>query len=118
MYRFFGLVLIVLMTSIIACEDEDSFTDSECSPLTSITCSTAWGERCPDGYFCWYAQGVCNDPEAEGRCARIPLYCAYEFEPVCGCDGKLYVNSCDASSFGLSLDHFEACFDNPLDAGI
>jgi hypothetical protein len=51
---------------------------------------------CVSGLFCELPTGTCGDNLAEGRCVRIPRFCAQRvtLRPVCGCDGATYFNNC------------------------
>lgn len=61
---------------------------------------------CPDGSFCKYADGACSGP---GSCTKIPMGCPDLWSPVCGCDGKTYGNSCDASAVMQSIRYKGEC---------
>lgn len=59
------------------------------------TCASS--DECADGEFCSMAVGVCASSKALGFCKPIPDSCPTVTQTVCGCDGKTYANSCDAS---------------------
>lgn len=65
-------------------------------------------EMCEDNAYCHFLDGLCSDT---GFCQELPEGCPEVYEPVCGCDGTTYSNSCSAASVGQSLLHVGACED-------
>jgi len=55
---------------------------------------------CPEDQFCSRPDGVC-DPLSLGICADVPSDCPSVVDPVCGCDGVTYSNSCYADVAGV-----------------
>lgn len=55
-----------------------------------------------ENYFCKMSEGLCGEPLAtqRGTCAHYSesgIACDASWEPVCGCDGRVYSNSCVAN---------------------
>jgi hypothetical protein len=69
-----------------------------------VECS--YNQDCPDDEFCSTLPGECS---ATGVCRPVPEVCPQIHEPVCGCDGNTYPNSCEARGAGISLEDDEAC---------
>jgi hypothetical protein len=67
--------------------------------------------------YCWSNEGCALDSycyfwdcTAEtGICHARPASCHDVFDPICGCDGKTYMNSCYAALFGQSVDYAGVC---------
>lgn len=55
----------------------------------------------------------CPGPKNVGICATRPDLCTDLFDPVCGCDGETYSNSCFAAAVGVAVDHSGACAAKP-----
>ncbi|MEZ4442997.1 MAG: Kazal-type serine protease inhibitor domain-containing protein [Polyangiaceae bacterium] len=76
--------------------------DGECNPSPTV-CGFG-GEQCPSGQFCDYALAdQCGAADQTGLCQPIPQACNDIYQPVCGCDGQTYGNSCDANANGVSV---------------
>jgi len=61
--------------------------------------------------FCLLPRGQCTQPApwTHGTCERKPDTCGYNMEPICGCDGNTYSNTCVAHSNGVSVKSNGPC---------
>lgn len=69
-------------------------------------CGGIQGLPCPDGQFCQF-EG-CH-PDAGGTCQPQPEACIQVHDPVCGCDGRSYMNACAAHANGMTVQHRGQC---------
>jgi hypothetical protein len=56
--------------------------------------------------YCAKAAGDCD---GEGTCEDRPEICIDLWDPVCGCDGHTYSNSCYAAAAGVNVDYPGEC---------
>ena len=88
-------------------EEVTGHADELSSPLL---CAGPKGATCGAGSYCSaMSPGHCPSPQQFGVCAARPQICPFIFDPVCGCDGKTYSNSCLAARAGVAVDHTGAC---------
>ena len=74
------------------------------------TCSRAAGATCDPGFVCHYAPSAeCGVSGSEGSCFPVPSTCTKDYSPICGCDGRTYVNICVAHSHGVSPRNAGQC---------
>jgi hypothetical protein len=68
------------------------------------TCGGFIGTQCDAGFFCDYPDGmICGIADGSGNCVAKPAGCNKILDPVCGCDGKDYGNSCEANAAGTDV---------------
>ncbi|MBK8169553.1 MAG: hypothetical protein IPK60_04320 [Sandaracinaceae bacterium] len=80
----------------------------------SASCGGLHGSTCPAGAFCRYAvEDMCGATDALGMCAPIPDGCLDLWDPVCGCDGMTYSNSCYAAGASVSVFAEGECHAHP-----
>jgi hypothetical protein len=70
---------------------------------------------CADGRYCQLATAACLGPSASGSCKLPPTDCTQVKSPVCGCDGVVYDNACEAAKAQVSITGTMSC--TKADAG-
>lgn len=92
-----------------------SATDSA-TATSAPTSSTSTGEStgglectCSDAEYCDYPHNLCGARNALGACVARPAACDSLYAPVCGCDGQVHGNECDAASAGVDVNADGGC---------
>jgi hypothetical protein len=76
--------------------------EGRCEPLPPCYGDSDCGS---DFLYCSKPEGQCA---GEGACVVKPApFCLAD--PVCGCDGKTYISSCDAARNGINISHKGTC---------
>ena len=65
--------------------------------------------ECNSGEYCDFGQTSQCGANSNGTCRTIPQACTQQYDPVCGCDGTDYSNSCMAHSNGVSVAYKGQC---------
>ena len=102
------LALVALV--LVGCEGGTSERpDAAAEP--SPTCGS---EICAADEHCNFFLDNCGNGNIIGGCVEKPTTCTDTVAPVCGCDGQLHTNRCQASALGVDLDAEGNC---PLEPG-
>ena len=73
-----------------------------------VECGGGASFPCPPGMFCKLAHD-CGGIDNRGICTFQPRDCPSDEEPVCGCDGANYGNTCYANAAGITVAYDGKC---------
>lgn len=62
--------------------------------------------ECDRSQYCAGRIGMCR---GAGQCVVRPQVCPLVFDPVCGCDGQTYSNTCFAAMAGVRVESLGEC---------
>jgi hypothetical protein len=81
--------------------------DEACGGPGKITCNSA--------LYCRVPAGQCTTADVAGTCEKAPDFCMRVSRPVCGCNGKTYLNECEARHAKVAVDYTGRCKKPPAD---
>ncbi|MEP7050272.1 MAG: Kazal-type serine protease inhibitor domain-containing protein [Pseudomonadota bacterium] len=88
--------------SVLSCSARPCKAPTPCGGFAGNTCTAA-------EYCAYHPDGLCGRADAEALCAPRPSACSTLNQPVCGCDGKTYLNTCSAALAGTGILQTGAC---------
>jgi len=77
------------------------------------TCGGFAGTRCVVGEFCDFGPNTCGGTDETGTCRPQPTACPDVVDPVCGCDGQIHGNECEANASGFDVNATGSCAVDP-----
>lgn len=73
------------------------------------SCGGFVGDVCTGSEYCDYRDGTCGFDDGVGTCTPRPTGCPDVVAPVCGCDGAVHGNECEAYMAGTDLSAHGGC---------
>jgi hypothetical protein len=113
--RTFTLLFVISFGGLFACGDAESGSGATQGSGGGAgggdrTCSAMLDKSCGADAFCRYDDGgFCGGSDASGVCLPRPDTCAEDCSEVCGCDGQIYCNACQAQMAGVDVSSSTAC---------
>jgi Kazal-type serine protease inhibitor domain len=84
-------------------------TGAPAAGVVGRACGGFIGLNCDGRMWCQKPAGQCATPDIMGKCATVPTLCPMILRPVCGCDGKTYINDCLRQHARAQLNHAGIC---------
>jgi hypothetical protein len=107
--KWLGLLLLVA-----ACEHGKGGGVFNPDGGSGSTCGGFGGVQCAADEWCDFAANDCGGADNTGTCKPRPRTCDDNFDPVCGCDGTVHANACEAEALGVDVSAIGSC---PPEAG-
>lgn len=105
--------LLVFGSPLAACMDDggdDSGHDGGDDSGAGEPCGGLAGRPCGAGDYCDYPDdAACGEDDVSGTCRGRPDVCTPVIDEVCGCDGEVYGNACEANRAGTDVYREGGC---------
>lgn len=72
-------------------------------------CGARLGDTCSPNEYCDFPDDICGAADGTGVCRARPEGCPDVYMPVCGCDGTVHGNGCEANSAGSDVNRIGSC---------
>ncbi|MFN0250721.1 MAG: hypothetical protein ACKV2T_27825 [Kofleriaceae bacterium] len=106
--------LLVIGVLLVACNERGMGGRFPDGGGSGSACGGFAGTSCSSNEFCDFARNSCGATDEQGTCRTRPTACPDLFDPVCGCDGVVHSNVCDANGAGTDVSAIGSC---PVPAG-
>jgi hypothetical protein len=92
-------------------DDELAAVDAgaDASDEVPAMCGGIGGIACESADFCDYIAHSCGASDGTGSCRARPSNCDGAYAPVCGCDGMVHGNECQANAAGVDASDTIPC---------
>jgi len=107
-----SIVLLTLLIWAAACGNGGHGNSFRAENEVGKVCGGIQAVVCSEGLYCQFPANTCGAHDTTGLCQLQPQLCTADVNPVCGCDGKVYSNDCEATRSGQSIRPIEDCNGN------